>query len=114
MGFNSRLGALLASILKVKLKYLDVWNQRRSEIAKLYDQAFADVEEIITPKVDSWAKPVYHLYVIKVENRDILKQKLNEIGIGGGYTIRSPYIYLKLTSFSGIQKVVPNGWRKRL
>ena len=104
MGFNSRLDALQASILKVKLKYLDAWNQRRREIAKLYDQAFADVEQIVTPKVASWAKPVYHLYVIQVENRDILKQKLNEIGIGAGIHYPQPLHLLEAYEFLGHSK----------
>ncbi|MFQ5771698.1 MAG: DegT/DnrJ/EryC1/StrS family aminotransferase, partial [bacterium] len=84
MGFNSRLDGLQGAILNVKLKHLDNWNQRRREIAKLYNQAFQDIEAIEAPGESSWAEPVYHLYVIQVDNRDELKQKLNDAGIGAG------------------------------
>lgn len=99
MGFNSRLDGLQAAILNVKLKYLDEWNRRRREIAHLYDQLFSDVEEIITPFEAEWADPVYHLYVIQVENRDHLRQKLNELGIGAAIHYPKPLHRLKSYEF---------------
>ncbi|MFQ5606104.1 MAG: DegT/DnrJ/EryC1/StrS family aminotransferase [bacterium] len=84
MGFNSRLDGLQGAILHVKLKRLDQWNQKRREITRYYNEAFADLEELVLPKAASWAEHVYHLYVVQVDHRDQLKQKLNETGIGAG------------------------------
>ncbi|MFQ5823057.1 MAG: DegT/DnrJ/EryC1/StrS family aminotransferase [bacterium] len=104
LGFNSRLDSLQAAILQVKLAYLDKWNQRRREIAKLFDQAFQDREDVITPKVSPWAVPVFHLYVIQVEHRDPLKQNLNKIGIGAGVHYPKPLHLLQAYQFLGYSK----------
>ncbi|MCZ6704099.1 MAG: DegT/DnrJ/EryC1/StrS family aminotransferase, partial [Ignavibacteria bacterium] len=83
-GFNSRLDSIQAAVLNVKLKYIDDWTKRRREIARFYNEVFAQISEVITPKESSWAEAVYHLYVVQVPNRDIVKQKLNAAGIGAG------------------------------
>ena len=102
MGVNSRLDALQAAILQVKLRYLDDWSGRRREIAKYYDQAFSEVEGVEVPQVSPWAVPVYHLYVIQVENRDVAKQKLNEAGIGAGIHYPKALHLQKAYDFMGI------------
>ncbi|MEI6370133.1 MAG: DegT/DnrJ/EryC1/StrS family aminotransferase [Nostocales cyanobacterium ELA608] len=79
-GFNSRLDELQAAILNAKLPYLNSWNQRRREIAKLYHEAFSAVG-IICPFEDSERFHVYHLYVIRVPQRDRFQQLLQEKGI---------------------------------
>ena len=83
-GFNSRLDSIQAAVLNVKLKYIDDWTTRRREIARFYNEVFAQIPEVITPEESSWAEAVYHLYVVQVSNRDIVKQKLNAAGIGAG------------------------------
>lgn len=100
-GFNSRLDGVQAAVLNVKLKYLDKWTQRRREITKFYNRAFEDVEEIVTPRESSWAESVYHLYVIQVPDRDSLKQKLNEVGIGAGIHYPKPLHLQKAYDFLG-------------
>jgi dTDP-4-amino-4,6-dideoxygalactose transaminase len=103
MGFNSRLDSIQGAVLSVKLKYLDKWTQRRREITDYYNRAFEDVAQIVTPEESSWAEPVYHLYVIQVEGRDSLKQKLNQLGIGAGIHYPRPLHLQQSYSFLGHQ-----------
>lgn len=81
-GYNGRLDAIQAGILRIKLKYLDEWNEARRRNAKLYDKLFQDVEEVEVVPEPSWSTSVYHLYVIKVNNRDKIQKLLAEKGIG--------------------------------
>lgn len=80
-GYNSRLDSIQAAVLRVKLKYLDEWNTRRSVIAGQYLQGFAGAG-LILPSVPDWAEPVWHLFVIRSPNRDELRKRFSETGIG--------------------------------
>lgn len=80
-GYNSRLDPLQAAILRVKLKYLDKWNSRRSAIAALYQQELIGFG-LTQPYVPDWAAPVWHLYVIQHQQRAELQKQLGEAGIG--------------------------------
>jgi dTDP-4-amino-4,6-dideoxygalactose transaminase len=79
-GFNSRLDELQAAILNVKLPYLEGWNQRRREIARRYNEAFVD-RDIICPQEAKERFHTYHLYVVRVEPREIFQSLLHEKGI---------------------------------
>jgi dTDP-4-amino-4,6-dideoxygalactose transaminase len=79
-GVNSRLDPLQAAVLRVKLKVLDEWNERRCRIAALYMGALADTG-LTTPQVPAWADPVWHLYVIRIAERDALQARLTETGV---------------------------------
>lgn len=79
-GFNSRLDELQAAILSVKLPYLDQWNQRRREIAKLYNDAFMPTE-INCPQEIGDRFHVYHLYALRVPQRDRFQKLLDDVGI---------------------------------
>jgi dTDP-4-amino-4,6-dideoxygalactose transaminase len=81
-GYNSRLDELQAALLRVKLRKLDEWNDRRRAVAKKYLQYFAAVPELILPGVPDWAEPVWHLFVVRHPQRDALQKKLGEAGIG--------------------------------
>lgn len=83
-GYNSRLDALQAAILSVKLKYLDKGNEKRRQHAQHYDKLLSHAKGIITPRMPDTAKSVYHLYVIRVKNRDLLRKKLMEENIETG------------------------------
>lgn len=83
IGYNSRLDALQAAILMVKLKYIDKWNDARRQKAQLYNQLFAD-SNVVTPEALEHIKHVYHLYVIRVPNRADVESVLNEEQIGHG------------------------------
>ncbi len=84
-GFNSRLDELQAVVLRVKLKKLEEKNRRRREIARIYNHAFKEIEELTPPPLDPpWKKSVYHRYAIRTPRRDQLAAYLKEKGIGTG------------------------------
>ena len=78
-GTNSRLDEIQAAILRVKLKHLDKYNERRRSLANIYKK---ELKNIITPKEMGYANHVYHLYVIRTQNRDQLMHYLREHGVG--------------------------------
>lgn len=79
-GFNTRLDELQAKLLRIKLPHLDRWNNARRTKARMYDQALANLP-IGLPKRIPDAYHVYHLYVIRVRERDALRSYLNECGV---------------------------------
>ncbi|MFN3135283.1 MAG: DegT/DnrJ/EryC1/StrS family aminotransferase [Candidatus Kryptonium sp.] len=81
LGVNSRLDTLQASILLVKLKYLDSWNAKRIEIAEKYNDAFKDIDDVVIPYSEVHNKHIYHQYTIRTRRRDELAQFLKEKGI---------------------------------
>jgi dTDP-4-amino-4,6-dideoxygalactose transaminase len=81
-GFNSRLDPLQAAFLRVKLKYLDEWNQRRKVVVGRYLEELSDLPDLALPFVPDWSKSVWHLFVICHPRRDILQQHLQHLGIG--------------------------------
>ncbi len=80
-GINSRMDGLQAAILNAKLPHLPVWTQGRRLVAALYDELLGDVGDVITPEVGSNRDHVYYLYVIRTENRDVLRKHLSKRGI---------------------------------
>jgi len=87
-GRNSRLDELQAAILNIKLKHLDEDNQKRQEIARIYDQL--PTEHIQTPKRRDGSNHVFHLYVCRLKKRDALKQFLEKRNIFPGIHYPSP------------------------
>ncbi|MEO1619652.1 MAG: DegT/DnrJ/EryC1/StrS family aminotransferase, partial [Cyanobacteria bacterium J06632_3] len=82
LGYNSRLDALQAAILRVKLPYIDTWNQKRRQVAETYNQLLADVDGVITPELTEGH--VFHQYTIRLLGgvRDRIQQALADEGIG--------------------------------
>jgi len=80
LGVNSRLDTVQAAILRVKLRHLDAWNQRRRELAEVYNQGFRD-SAAVTPFVADYAEHIYHQYTLQVEDRDGLQNHLNQAKI---------------------------------
>ncbi|MGI5883230.1 MAG: DegT/DnrJ/EryC1/StrS family aminotransferase [Dethiobacteria bacterium] len=81
MGINSRLDALQAKILKVKLQYLDEWANRRRAVAAKYNELLGTLSRVRVPYVDEGCHHVYHQYTICVEDRDSLRAHLSEEGV---------------------------------
>lgn len=81
--YNLRLEGIQGGVLAVKLPRLDGWNKNRQVLAARYNEIFAG-SKVITPKEMPYARHVYHLYVVLVEDRDALKTALNEQGIETG------------------------------
>jgi dTDP-4-amino-4,6-dideoxygalactose transaminase len=82
IGYNMRLDELQAAFLSVKLSRLGKWIRERQEIASWYNEALSPFEEIILPCTAPGATHVYHLYVIRVNERDELKEFLAANGVG--------------------------------
>lgn len=83
VGFNRRLDALQAAILRVKLRYLESWNAARRQVAQAYTARLAGLP-VGLPQVLPGNEPVWHLYVIQAAQRDLLQQRLTEAGIATG------------------------------
>ncbi len=84
-GYNGRLDAIQAGILRVKLHHLALWNEQRRQAAERYNELFAPMRgSIAVPYQPAWSRPVYHLYVIRTSSRDELQQRLSAAGIGTG------------------------------
>lgn len=77
IGINSRLDEVQAAVLRVKLRHLDKWNERRRKIAKLYDELLEDTQTA-TPTERKHARHIYHLYVVRHKKRNKLQQYLQE------------------------------------
>lgn len=82
-GFNFRLSEIQAAILNVKLRYLPEWTKSRRMLAGQYNRLLKDLN-VVTPYADERAEHVYHLYVIRVRERDAVLRYLHEHGIGAG------------------------------
>jgi len=80
VGVNSRLDEIQAACLRVKLKYLDSWNEKRRKIAALYDKLLANLP-LITPIEKEYSEHVYHVYVVRSGQRDSLREKLAQQNI---------------------------------
>jgi len=74
-GYNSRLDEIQAAVLRVKLRHLDEWNERRRRIAELYASQLKTAN-LVLPDSQEWAKHVYHLFVVRCKQRDALRQHL--------------------------------------
>ena len=72
------------AVLDVKLKHLPDWTEKRREVARLYGEMLEDVPDIVVPVEEDYAKHVYHVYVIRAEKRDALREHLQKKGISTG------------------------------
>jgi dTDP-4-amino-4,6-dideoxygalactose transaminase len=81
-GFNARLDELQAALLRVKLKKLDEWNERRKRLAQRYLQELRGTPDLVLPFVPTFSEPVWHLFVVRHSQRDQLQKHLNDAGIG--------------------------------
>jgi dTDP-4-amino-4,6-dideoxygalactose transaminase len=81
-GCNSRLDELQAAMLRVKLRKLGEWNERRERAAALYLQTLEGVPDLVPPFVPGYADPAWHLFVVRHPRRDRLQQHLAARGVG--------------------------------
>jgi dTDP-4-amino-4,6-dideoxygalactose transaminase len=81
-GYNSRLDELQAAFLRVKLRKLDEWNDRRRAIAARYLAALGNGSGLTLPFAPAWTEPVWHLFVVRHPKRDGVQQELAGAGIG--------------------------------
>ncbi|MCF0147928.1 MAG: DegT/DnrJ/EryC1/StrS family aminotransferase [Clostridium sp.] len=83
IGYNTRLDAIQAAILDVKIKEIDNWNAKRREIVKVYNEALQN-NDLVTPVAKDYNEHVYHMYILQSENREEVLGKLKEAGIATG------------------------------
>jgi len=83
-GYNSRLDNLQAAVLNVKLDYLEQWNRRRETIAARYRALLSNLPGIQLLAPARAGEHVYHLYVVRLKNRDYLRQEMSKKGIQTG------------------------------
>ena len=98
-GMNSRLDGLQAAILDVKLRHLDAWNARRQTVARMYDEGLQGV--VPTPERLPDVEPVYHLYVVRVPEREKVRDALSQRGISTGIHYPIPLPFLNAYTYLG-------------
>lgn len=90
LGFNSRLDTVQAVVLRAKLRRLAGWNDRRRAAAERYTALLADLPEVVTPTSAEGNEDVWHLYVVRVPDRDLVLERLHGDGIGSGIHYPTP------------------------
>jgi dTDP-4-amino-4,6-dideoxygalactose transaminase len=100
IGLNSRLDTLQAVVLSAKLRRLARWNALRQAAAERYDALLSQVEEVIRPRALDGNEHVWHLYVVRVPDRDRVLKELHAAGIGAG--IHYPVPIHLTTAFAGL------------
>jgi dTDP-4-amino-4,6-dideoxygalactose transaminase len=78
IGWNARMDGIQGAVLNVKLKHLPSWNEARRKNAGRYDELLTDIAGIITPVEAGYARHVYHLYAVRVQNREKLMAALTD------------------------------------
>jgi dTDP-4-amino-4,6-dideoxygalactose transaminase len=106
-GYNGRLDAIQAGILQVKLRHLPEWTARRREAAARYRELFTEVGHALAylpPCEPNRTRPVYHLYVIRVQDRDGLMRQLAEANIGTAIHYPVPLHLQQAYEYLGYQR----------
>jgi len=103
-GYNGRLDSIQAGILSVKLRHLAEWNRKRRQAAQRYDEMFSLVGGVIAPHQPDWSRAVYHLYVIRVQNREGLQKHLAEAKVDTGIHYPLPLHLQKAYANLGYRK----------
>jgi dTDP-4-amino-4,6-dideoxygalactose transaminase len=104
-GYNGRLDSIQAGWLSVKLRHLSEWNESRRQLAHRYHELFAEAKDsVVVPCEAAWTKGVYHLYVVRVQDREALQAHLAAAGIGTGIHYPIPLHLQKAYEHLGYQK----------
>jgi dTDP-4-amino-4,6-dideoxygalactose transaminase len=103
IGYNYRMGGLEAASLSVKIKYLTIWNNRRREIAKIYQNEINNTK-VRLQSIPEYSDGVYHLFVVTVENRESFVKHLSDNNINAAYHYPVPCHLQKAYSYLGYKK----------
>ena len=104
IGHNYRMSEFQAAVLNVKMKHIGKWTEMRRMNAERYNALLGEIEQVITPSELKGFKHVYHLYVVRAENRDKLQMFLNENGIATGLHYPIPLHLTKAYAYLGYGK----------
>jgi dTDP-4-amino-4,6-dideoxygalactose transaminase len=100
-GYNGRLDTIQAGILSVKLRHLPAWTEQRHACVIRYGQLLQGLSEVTLPEELPYGKAVYHLYVIRAQDRDELQRDLTQSGIGTGVHYPTPLHLQKAYAWLG-------------
>jgi dTDP-4-amino-4,6-dideoxygalactose transaminase len=84
VGWNCRMDGIQGAVLRIKLRRLEAGNELRRSHARYYDAALARIPNVVTPEIAAYAKHVFHIYALRVSERDDVMQRLTDQGIGCG------------------------------
>jgi len=104
IGVNSRMDGLQGVVLGVKLRHLPSWNAERRRIAEIYREQLSGVDGVILPTEMDYAQHIYHIYAVRVRNRDAFMASLTENGIGCGIHYPVPVHLQQAYNFMGMKK----------
>ena len=104
IGWNARMDGIQGAILSAKLKHLESWTEARRKNANLYSKLLSNVDGIITPREADYTRHVYHIYAVRVQNRDELIEKLAEKEIFCGIHYPVPLHLQEAYNFLGLSK----------
>jgi dTDP-4-amino-4,6-dideoxygalactose transaminase len=104
IGWNDRMDGLQGAVLRVKLKHLPAWNIARRNKAELYNELLSDVAAVVTPFEAPAGKHIYHVYAIRVRNRDMLMRALVEKDIHCGIHYPVPLHLQDAYRFLGLER----------
>ena len=102
-GYNGRLDAIQAGFLRVKLQHLPEWTSQRRAKAQSYNSLLASAKAVITPFEPQWSRAVYHLYVVRVHDREQVISHLKAAGISTGIHYPIPLHFQKAYQGLGYQ-----------
>jgi len=104
VGWNARMDGIQGAALRVKLKYLNKGNESRRAHARAYSQNLAEIAELVLPTEAEYARHVYHLYVVRLQNRDRILQEMAQRGIACGIHYPIPVHLQEAYRFLGHKK----------
>jgi dTDP-4-amino-4,6-dideoxygalactose transaminase len=104
IGWNARMDGLQGAILSIKLRHLSEWNEARRNKAKIYNKLLANINGVVTPKEAGYARHVYHIYAIRIQNREKLITALPDKGIQCGIHYPIPIHLQEAYRYLGLEK----------
>jgi dTDP-4-amino-4,6-dideoxygalactose transaminase len=104
IGWNARMDGFQAAVLSVKLKYLPQWNEGRRRNAARYNELLAGLPGVVTPVEMNYGKHIYHVYAVRVKDRDSLIGLLGEKGVGTNVHYPVPVHLQNAYSFLGLKE----------
>jgi dTDP-4-amino-4,6-dideoxygalactose transaminase len=102
IGWNNRMDGIQGAILSAKLRHLSAWNEGRRKNAQLYTKLLRGVDGVVVPEEAPYARHIYHVYALRVRNRDKLMSSLGEKGIGCGIHYPVPIHLTDAYKFLGL------------
>jgi dTDP-4-amino-4,6-dideoxygalactose transaminase len=102
IGWNNRMDGIQGAILSAKLKHLSAWNESRRRNSQLYSELLKGADSIIVPEEAAYARHIYHVYALRVQNRDKVMNSLGERGISCGIHYPVPIHLTDAYKFLGL------------